>query len=641
MGPAESDQGYGELDTGAGTSSCAAVTRSGDGRALSTVPERWASDLRTLPLCVIFGWSVAGLVVGTALLTGCSEKVEANDTLPSTSAAETTEALPPVGPADFPVPDEARTKDAAGAEAFLRYYIDLINRQQAIPAGQPLRDLGPDCQDCLRIARHLRPGRSGRPAVTKAVNYRSIDVCGAPIVENGETDIQRLRRAAGSDCVSSTPRAAACRISSPLKPTSRFRNEARPGQTRIDSWLVDGHHSRMTRCSAPCLVGHLLVHRPNAGWRNPAALAALHWTMSDYGTGTTVRRPLRVCRAKLSGTSSVAGRRPSRSDYVWRLSDSCALLSRRGERQLFVNMDFRPCPQEPGRVIGYFVIEQRPRVRSTERAPLAWKPVRPAGAPSRGARRRTGMDVRAGLPRHHGAEPAAVAGARCSATSSACRCRTLTTQHQPPGDGLSGLPVIFYTDSPTTQTFTVDIRGFTVVITATAEQFTWHTGDRAPPAVTSTDPGSAVPRPDDRALLPVGHLHRPPHRHLGRDVHRERQRTGRRPRHDDDRRPAGHLRRPPGPRRPDEPVRLNSGQPSTTRATASASSRWPSSDGCTSFGSTSPAATESPPASAAAPGTPRSRPRRSRRSPRRPGRSRCPAAGSPARTRRSSPARSR
>jgi hypothetical protein len=53
------------------------------------------------------------------------------------------------------VPDKARTKDAAGAEAFARYFVELINRQQAIPAGQPLRDLGPSCQDCLRIAQHL------------------------------------------------------------------------------------------------------------------------------------------------------------------------------------------------------------------------------------------------------------------------------------------------------------------------------------------------------------------------------------------------------------------------------------------------------------------------------------------------------
>jgi hypothetical protein len=96
--------------------------------------------------------AVVGLVVGTALLSGCSEKQEANETLPSTSAPRTTEALPEIGPADFPVPDKARTKDAAGAEAFLRYWVDLINRQRAIPAGQPLRDLGPECNDCWRIA---------------------------------------------------------------------------------------------------------------------------------------------------------------------------------------------------------------------------------------------------------------------------------------------------------------------------------------------------------------------------------------------------------------------------------------------------------------------------------------------------------
>ncbi|SFO42841.1 hypothetical protein SAMN05660359_03397 [Geodermatophilus obscurus] len=95
------------------------------------------------------------MALGTALLAGCaSEAAEApSESLPSTSSpAPTTEALPAVGPADFPVPPEARTKDAAGAEAFLRYWIDLLNRQRAIPAGQPLRDLGPDCQECLRIA---------------------------------------------------------------------------------------------------------------------------------------------------------------------------------------------------------------------------------------------------------------------------------------------------------------------------------------------------------------------------------------------------------------------------------------------------------------------------------------------------------
>ena len=97
------------------------------------------------------------LAVSLAALAGCSEKQEASTTLPSSSArapAPTTEALPPVGPADFPVPAEARTKDAAGAEAFLRYWIELIDHQRAIPAGQPLRELGPECHECLRIAQN-------------------------------------------------------------------------------------------------------------------------------------------------------------------------------------------------------------------------------------------------------------------------------------------------------------------------------------------------------------------------------------------------------------------------------------------------------------------------------------------------------
>jgi hypothetical protein len=68
----------------------------------------------------------------------------------------------------------------------------------------------------------------------------------------------------------------------------------------------------------------------------------------------------------------------------------------------------------------------------------------------------------------------------------------LATQQQPPGDGLVGLPVIFFTDSPTTQTFTVDIRGFDVDIEARAVQFDWHTGDGT--TLTTTDPGA--PHPD-------------------------------------------------------------------------------------------------------------------------------------------------
>ena len=97
---------------------------------------------------------MVGLVVGAVLLSGCAAKEKASTSLPAptSTAAPTTAALPPMGPPDFPVPAAARTKDAAGAEAFLRYYIELLNRQQAIPAGGPIRQLGPDCRECLRIA---------------------------------------------------------------------------------------------------------------------------------------------------------------------------------------------------------------------------------------------------------------------------------------------------------------------------------------------------------------------------------------------------------------------------------------------------------------------------------------------------------
>jgi hypothetical protein len=68
----------------------------------------------------------------------------------------------------------------------------------------------------------------------------------------------------------------------------------------------------------------------------------------------------------------------------------------------------------------------------------------------------------------------------------------LATRQQPPGQALVGLPVIFFTDSPTTQTFTVDIRGFAVVINATATTYAWNTGDGT--ILTTTDPGAPYPR---------------------------------------------------------------------------------------------------------------------------------------------------
>jgi hypothetical protein len=97
---------------------------------------------------------VAGLAAGAVALSGCSGRQEANDTLPEADSSPSLSdaSLPPLGPPDLPMPAEARTQDAAGAEAFVRYYIDLINRTSTVMDAAPLREFSNGCQDCERIA---------------------------------------------------------------------------------------------------------------------------------------------------------------------------------------------------------------------------------------------------------------------------------------------------------------------------------------------------------------------------------------------------------------------------------------------------------------------------------------------------------
>jgi hypothetical protein len=96
----------------------------------------------------------AAAAVGIAVLAGCSDGGTANETLPptSTTAAETSESLPPLGPADFPVPDEARNKTQAGAAAFAQYYIELSNFLLPSLESSPLRELSLDCDVCTQLA---------------------------------------------------------------------------------------------------------------------------------------------------------------------------------------------------------------------------------------------------------------------------------------------------------------------------------------------------------------------------------------------------------------------------------------------------------------------------------------------------------
>lgn len=100
-------------------------------------------------------WSVGLVAFGLAvplLLGGCAEKHPASQSLPTASKASASKALPPLGPADFPVPAEARQRTAPGASAFADYYITLANHLLANLDSAPLRQLSQNCATCTSLA---------------------------------------------------------------------------------------------------------------------------------------------------------------------------------------------------------------------------------------------------------------------------------------------------------------------------------------------------------------------------------------------------------------------------------------------------------------------------------------------------------
>jgi hypothetical protein len=105
---------------------------------------------------------LACLLATGAVLGGCSEAQKANDTLPSTSAATPTEEeLPPLGPADLPVPAEAREKTPEGAVEFVRYYVTLTKHvSENSQDSEPLLQLSEDCRTCIRIAQSIEADRA-------------------------------------------------------------------------------------------------------------------------------------------------------------------------------------------------------------------------------------------------------------------------------------------------------------------------------------------------------------------------------------------------------------------------------------------------------------------------------------------------
>jgi hypothetical protein len=237
-------------------------------------------------------------------------------------------------------------------------------------------------------------------------------------------------------------------------------------------------------------LGRLLVAvgiLVSISWATPAATAGDNEPCQfDVGCPVQLDRDAATVGFEGAGVAMAAGvTGPEFDQYAWRLLDRCVAAA--NATNYCSPNDVRTCLQQPDRVIGWYVVERRPIVPS--RGPAAVTV--PAGlqpGDALGDWRLYNEGCYDITPLNPPPSPGEV-----FSYFERLPLPTLTTQHQPPGNGLSGLPVIFYTDSPTTQTFTVDIRGFNVVIEAKATRYTWHTGDPAAPAVVSTDPGRPYP----------------------------------------------------------------------------------------------------------------------------------------------------
>ncbi len=133
---------------------------------------------------------VAGLAAGAVVLSGCSERQEAADTLPEANATPSASEpeLPPLGPPELPVPDAAREKTPEGALAFAKYYMSLGTEigRGTIPA-QSLRDLSKNCALCNQVAGSFEADRSAGYTY-RGANYTFAEY-GLPHIENATAEV--------------------------------------------------------------------------------------------------------------------------------------------------------------------------------------------------------------------------------------------------------------------------------------------------------------------------------------------------------------------------------------------------------------------------------------------------------------------
>lgn len=93
---------------------------------------------------------VVGLVVGSVLLAGCQSDDDPDPKVSPTESSSGTPTPTPTGPVEPTLPAEAEGDDAAAAEAFVRFYWEMVNYAQTTGNVGTLREIASDtCAACL------------------------------------------------------------------------------------------------------------------------------------------------------------------------------------------------------------------------------------------------------------------------------------------------------------------------------------------------------------------------------------------------------------------------------------------------------------------------------------------------------------
>ena len=106
------------------------------------------------------GALVGALVLALLVLAGCSDDPPSGSPPPSTSSSPTSSASTPSGPPTMPAAAKGRTAEAA--EAFVRYYVDLINYATATLDTSAMEAVSlrscENCQSIVTIAKNMKDG---------------------------------------------------------------------------------------------------------------------------------------------------------------------------------------------------------------------------------------------------------------------------------------------------------------------------------------------------------------------------------------------------------------------------------------------------------------------------------------------------